>query len=815
MDTLLQDLRYAIRKLLRTPGFTIVAVATLALAIGATTAIFSVVNGVLLKPLPFREPDRLVRVMSLHEGKAGPLSPLDFIDLRDQSRSFAGVAAFDDGTVNLTGTSLQPVRLNRATVGASFFALLGIQPQLGRAFTEGEDSQSAARVAILSDELWRGRFGSDRRVLGQTLTLNGNSYTVVGVAPPHFSFPQRAEIWTPLVFGKDDIDPENRGAHYIAALARLTPMATVESASRDLKAIADRLTEQFPRTNTSFSATAISLQERMVGNVRPALLAMMGAVVFVLLIACANVANLLLVRAASRETEIAVRTALGAGRGRLIRQLITESVLLSVTGAAMGAALASWAVDLVVAFGPAGLPRLQEVKVDGTVLAFTALVALVTGVLFGLIPAIHGSRPDVGQMLKENARGSSGRRGSGRVRNSLVVAEMALAVVLLVGAGLMIRSFVGLLHVDPGFRSEHVVTFNISLPDNKYPYDRQRHAFVDDVVGRLKRLPGTQDAAVVFGRPLAEINFRTVFDIAGRPKQPPGHGTPTEVRVASPDFFRAMGIRLVRGRSFDEQDRGGGPQVVMVNQEFVRRYFPSEDPLGKRITLGWSQDTAEASATVKSVTLGGEIIGVIADVKQFGLAADLYPMTYLPFSQATIGTLSVVVRSTADPALVESSARAVVKAVDADLPIFGLQKMTDVVSESLAQPRFYTLLLGAFAGIALLLAALGIYGVISYAVSQRTRELGIRIALGATRQRVVRLVVGQGLALTILGVILGAGAAIWLTRLIASLLFGVSASDPLTFVAVSVVLLGVAVLASWLPARRAARVDPVIAMRAE
>jgi putative ABC transport system permease protein len=550
----------------------------------------------------------------------------------------------------------------------------------------------------------------------------------------------------------------------------------------------------------------------MVGDVRPALYAMLGAVGFVLLIACANVANLLLVRAATRETELAIRTALGAARGRLVRQLITESLLLSIGGAVAGAAIALWVVDAVVAFGPAGLPRLGEVTVDARVLGFTALVSVVTGLAFGLVPAFHAARSETGQMLRESGRGTSSRKATNRTRSLLVVSEFALAVVLLVGAGLLIRSFVRLVSVDPGFDVERVVTFTVSLPGGKYPYDRQQRAFADDVLERMRRLPGVQSAAVTFARPFERNNFRTVFDVDGRPPNPPERRTPIEVRPTTPDFFRTLGIPLQRGRLYTMEDRNGRPPVIVVNEEFVRRYFATEDPIGKRVTLGWGRDTAE---NAPGLTVGGEIIGIVADIKQFGLDSEPYPTMFFPYHQHPFDQVNVLVRSTAEPELIQQAARAQLREVDPDLPIYDMMTMEQAVAESVAQPRFYMTLLVGFAAVALLLAALGIYGVISYTVSQRTRELGIRIALGATKDKVIGLVLSRGLLLTVVGVGVGLVAAFWLTRVLASLLFGIEAVDLLTYASVALVLVVVAALASWIPARRAARVDPVIAMRAE
>ena len=814
MDLFLQDLRYAARKLLRSPGFTFVAVTTLALAIGATTAVFSIVNGVLLKPLPFAHPESLVRVASVGRGgKPTPMSYLDFADYRAQSKLVPAMSAMDQVTRNLTVAGAQPLRLSAMRVNANFFELLGVRPLLGRAFSDGDDKNGAVPVVLVAEGVWKSRFGSDSSVVGRSILLDGAPYTVIGVAPASINYPKDTDVWTPLVPSVADMDPSNRGAHYLRAIGRLAPGATAERARVELEGIANNLKKQYPQTNLQFGAVAIPLRDAIVGNVRTALLVMLACVGFVLLIACANVANLLLVRASSRESEIAVRAALGAGRLQLVRQLVTESVLLSVTGAVIGTGIATWVVGAVRRFGPAGVPRLDEVAIDGSVLAFTALVALITGVLFGLVPAAHSLKTNLGQMLRESTRGSSGRRVTQRTRSSLIVTEMALAVILLIGAGLLTRSFVHLMQVDPGYQPEHVVTMSLSLPDKKYPWDNQQVAFANAVVEQMKALPGTQSAAVAFGRPLSEDGMRITFNRDDRPRTQPGQPNVADVRVVTAGFFSTLGMKIVQGRDLSETDRADAPPVVVVSQQFVRKFFPNESALGKKITLGWGrQRSADKTDTVSA---RGEIIGVVADIKAQGASSDALETVYLPFVQAPISDMSVLIRSTASPNVVINAAKTRLKDLDPDLPVYNSKSMGDVVSESVAQPRFYTILLGSFAAIALLLAALGIYGVISYTVSQRTRELGIRIALGSSQQGVMRLVVGQGMVLTAVGVTLGLAGAYWLTRFIASMLFGVGAADAPTFGGVAVMLLGVAALASYFPARRAARVDPLIAMRAE
>jgi putative ABC transport system permease protein len=814
MDTLIQDVRYAARKLLRAPGFTFVAVATLALAVGATTAIFSIVNGVLLKPLPFPDSERVAFVASTNrEGKTNPMSALDFVDYRDQSKSFVAMAAYDRASMNATRQASDPVRLDAAQVGARFFELLGVKPQIGRAFTLGQDASGANRVVILTDHVWRNQYGADPRIVGQTIRLDGDAYTVIGVAPRSLRFPADVDLYVPFILQPWMLDASNRGAHSIYAIARVKDGVSVASANAELATIGRRLAVQYPESNTGFKGMAIPLQEQIVGKVDRPLYAMFGAVVLVLLIACANVANLLLVRASARESEMAVRTALGAARKRIVRQLVTESLLLSAAGAVLGVALASWAVAGVVSFGPPGLPRLQEVAIDRTVLAFTGLVAVVTGILFGLVPALHAARPDIAQMLRESVRGSS-RGGSHRTRSILVVAEMTLSLVLLVGAGLLIHSFVRLINVDPGFNPERVVAFNLSLPSTKYQYERQVRAFAADLTERLRQMPGTHDVGITFGRPLGNTGLIRTFEVSGWPPSTPRDRHVSQVHMTSPGYFKAMGIPVRRGRLYTPaEDRLDAAPVIVVSETFAKKYFPVEDPIGKHVTFGITHDTAETGRG--AATVQGRIVGIVGDVKQQDLATPTYPAAYAPFNTWAIGFFTVLVRTDADPRAVQTRIKTAVRDVDADLPIFSLTTMKEAVSDSVAQPRFYMVLLGAFAAIALLLAALGIYGVISYAASQRTRELGIRVALGATGQKIIRLVIAEGVRLAAAGVVLGVLASLVLTRALASLMFGVGKLDPVTLTVAPLALMAAALLGCYLPARRAAKVDPVIAMRNE
>jgi predicted permease len=813
MDTLLQDLRYAARKLLRTPGFTVIATATLALAIGATTAVYSLVDGVLLKPLPFRAPQQLVRLQSTgRDGKPFPLSPADYLDYRDQATSFSDIAQVAVGFANFASNGGEAVRLDRLVVGPSFFSVLGLAPVRGRFFASNEGAPGVANVVVISENLWHSRFAANPNIIGQSIMLDERPTTIIGVAPSSATYPQPSDVFTPRVY-QPSADPSARGAHQFFAVARLKDGVTVARAREEVRTIARRLAERFPQLDSEFGADVIPLQEQLVGNLRNTLFSILGAVAFVLLIACANVANLLLVRASSRSAEMAVRTALGAGRGRIMRQLITESLLLTAGGALIGIALATWVVNGIKSFGPTLLPRLHDVSVNGRVLGVTALVAIFTAIIFGAVPALYAARPDIGAMLRASVRGSS-KSGMHRMRSALVVTELALAVVLLVGAGLLIKSFIALVRVDLGFRAENVVTFDLPLPPVKYAKDQARVALANDLTARLKALPGTQSVGVTNGRPLARMMMMTAFDVIGEPPKDPQHRTIVEVHAASPSFFDAMGVGLKEGRVFAEsENRRDARPVVVVNQDFVKRYFAGKKVLGTQIILGLSYNEQLSPADTNGVS--GEIVGVVNDVKQRGLAQDAFPIVYVPYNALPGGLTSVVVRTRAPTATVEGAIRTAVAQIDPRLPVVGLNTMAQVVADSVAQPRFYMTLLTAFAIIALVLAAIGIYGVISYTVAQRSRELGIRIALGASRERVLRLVLGEGMALTLTGVGIGLVAAFALTRLIRSMLFGVAAVDGFTFVAVAASLVVVALLASWIPARRAAAVDPLIAMRTE
>ncbi|CAN5880254.1 ABC transporter permease [soil metagenome] len=811
MDTLLQDIRYAARRLLKSPGFTLVAVLTLALGIGANSAIFSVVNAVLLRSLPFAEPEQLVVFGTTKRGeepRAGSMSPPDYMSLREHNRSFSDVSAFSYGGATLTGMD-EPERIEAAWVSAGFFELFGAAPVLGRTIAPEEVQPGNTTVAVLSYAMWQQPFGGDPDVIGRTITLNGVTRTIIGVAPRGFDFPQKRALWVPLTHNEffSSETAVNRRAQYLNVAGRLRPGVSVEQAAAEVRSLAAQLEQQFPETNTNVTLATLPLHEVMVGEVRTPLLVLLGAVGLVLLIACANVANLLLARAAAREGEIAVRAALGAGRGRLVRQLLTESVLLGLIGGALGLLLAYWGTTLLSALRLEGIPRLDEIGLDGAVVGFTLVVALLTGAIFGLIPALQATRTDLTSTLREGGRGALGGVRGSHARSMLVVSEMALAVMLLIGAGLLIRSFLQLQQVDPGFRTEQALAFDLELPSQSYSEGPQQAEFFRALIERLQPLPGVQAVSAVNILPMANDRFIINFDVEGRDEAPPGERPVLEVRVATPDYFRTMGIPLRRGRAFGDADRADAPPVVVINEMAARRYFPDEDAIGQRIRLGWGPGDDRFA--------GGEVVGVVADVRQVGPSEDYVPEIYLPYTQVPVSDMSVIVRTAGDPLALAGVLRSQVRELDPNLPLSNLRTLDQLVAQSVAQPRFYMLLLTVFAAVALALAAIGIFGVMSYSVAQRTREIGIRVALGAEPQRVLQLVVGRALRLALLGVAVGLLGALALTRLLESLLFGVSTTDPLTFVAVAVLLAAVALLASYLPARRASGVDPIVALRAE
>jgi putative ABC transport system permease protein len=792
--------------LAKSPGFSFVAIVTLGLAIGANTAIFSVVNAVLLRPLPYPHAEKLVRVFGTQPTlDEAPNSPANFLEWKTENQVFSRIATYVGKGFNLTGTD-KPERVIGARVSSDLFQLLEVQPALGRDFTAEEDRDGGERVVILSYDFWQRRFAGDPNVIRQTITLSDQTYTIVGVMPRDFAFPSpRTQIWTPVAFNA--AERATRDTNYIDVVARLKPGISLEQAQGNMNAITRHQAERYPQTNVGIGAKVVSLQEHIVGDVRPMLVVLLGAVGFVLLIACANVANLLLARAAARHREMAIRGALGASRSRVVRLLLTESVLLAIAGGALGLILAIWSLDLLVSLKPANLPRLAEIGVNRTVFLFTAAVSLLTGVLFGLAPAWQVSKSDLNEGLKESGRGGSDAPRRHRMRALLVISEVALSLVLLIGAGLMMRSFARLLAVDPGFKPDHVLTAFVSLPVAKYPKHEEQVAFFDRLLERLRNVPGVSAASVVTDIPL-NGGSSTGFDVEGRPPAQPGQRAMTDYRVISPDYFAAMGMRMLKGRTFAAPDTQDAPGVVIINETLAARYFPGEDPIGKRLDL---------SGAPKDLR---EIVGVVADVRNYGIDADVKPEVYVPLSQSTPGYLSsvssaliIVMRSTIDPTALSQTLREQVQALDKDQPVSEIKTMEWYLADSMAQRRFNMLLLGVFAGLALVLAAVGIYGVIAYTVTQRTHEMGIRIALGARGGDILRLVFSNSMATTIIGIMIGLVAAFALTRLLQSLLYQVSATDPVVFATIPLLLLTVAAIATYVPARRAMKVNPITALR--
>jgi putative ABC transport system permease protein len=813
MNTLLQDIRFGLRMLFKSPSISIVATIALALGIGANTAIFSVVNAVLLRPLPFHNPDSLVSLFEtdLRRGQnRGSHSYPNFMDLRAQNTVFERVASYHSSDYVLTGRG-EPARLQASVATADLLPLLGVAPMLGRTFLPDEDKPETGRVVILSQGLFQSRFNSDPSVLNQQITLNGVTFTVVGVMPAGFEFPIQndpVDLWTTIAgdaAGKEPITNQ-RGAHFLQVVGRLKPGVTMEQAQAEITAIASRLQQQYPDTNTHKGLRVESALAALVGDIRPALLILLGAVACVLLIACANVANLLLARATRRHKEMAIRAALGASRVRVIRQLLTESVLLSLLGGAVGLMLAVWWSDLLIKLGKEDIPRALHVGIDWRVLGFTAGVSLLTGLIFGLAPALHASKSELVESLKEGGRGSSAGRSLVKIRNVLVVVELAVAVVLLAGAGLLIQSLWRLQRVNSGLQPENVLTFNVGLPEIKYDYKKQTQFFID-LKNRLESTPGVQSASSILPLPLSGDRFSITFQIEGRPVAPKDEPS-GDFFATGVGYFRAMGIPIIKGRDFDQRDQHGSTPVVIITETLARQFFPNEDPLGKRIHPGISTIDNEVS-TMR------EIIGVVGDVRNRTLNTEPRPAYYVPNAQVPFDQMTMVVKTTGDPHNLISAVRKEVGAMDADVPLFGIKSMEEYLSASVAAPRFNTTLLSIFAGVALVLTIVGLYGVMSYSVAQRTNEIGIRLALGAQSRDVLLMVVKQGAVLIVLGLAIGLGAAFGVMRVIESLLFGVKAKDPFTFVAVAAVLAVVALLACYIPALRATRVDPMEALRCE
>lgn len=808
MSNILQDLRYAFRLLIKTPAFTIIAILTLALGIGANTAIFTVVNAVLLRPLPFPDASGIVIVAEKSNYPTITTSYENYADWRDQSHSFESMEATRGFALTLIGTG-EPENLAARMVTAGIFSLLRTNAVLGRTFLPEEDRAGGNPVALLSYGLWQRRFAGSRDVLGKFVNLDSVLYTVIGVLPPGFELLQPADVFLPFTPWAKTL-PDDRNWHPgIVPIARLKPGVSQKQARTEMLGITKRLEEQYPIYNTGTSADVVPLHQQMVNNVRPALLLLLGAVSFVLLISCVNVANLLLARAASRGREVAIRTSMGASRGRVIRQLLTESVLLSLAGGILGLLLAWASLGPLLKLSAQTLPKAIPVQLDGWVLLFTIGVSLLTGLFFGIVPALRTANLDLRETLNEGSRGSTAGPGHHRIRGALVASEIALAMLLLVGAGLLLRSFSRLQEVPPGFQSDHLLIADIPLSQTAYAKPEQRSQFFDRLVERAISLPGVRSAGAASFLPVSGGGSVIHFNITGRPPKSPNEYVAAGYRAVTPHYFETLGIPLQQGRLITAADNEKTPFVTVINISMARTYFPGENPLGKRLQLGALPDDQVPTM---------EVVGVVGDVRQ-GLDVDPKAEMYLPYRQADsllpVFLLSIVLRTATDPQLETSALRSAVAQIDPNQPLVRVRTMDENMAATIAQPRFRTWLIGAFAALALLLAAVGVYGVMSYSVTQRTTEIGIRVTMGAQPRDVFRIIVGEGLRLALLGVGVGLIAALILTRTLQSFLYGISSSDPLTFAGVAVLLILVAVAASFFPARRATRVDPMIAMRYE
>ncbi len=809
MESFLQDARYALRVLRKSPGFALAAVLALALGIGANSAVFSVVNGVLLRPLPFAEPDRLVRIFGNFRGlglEHIAVSTLEYRDYRELPRALENVAAYTDLDVTLTGQDV-PERLRAIAATPSLLPTLGITPTLGRNFNEEEQTPGQERVILLTHRVWRGRFGADPGILGTTISLDGAPFTVVGVLPTGFEYPRGTDLYLPYAPPASGLTPGARGNRFLEVVARMKPEVTLESAQKDMNRVSDELTKAHPGNyggNSGWAISVVSMEEQTVGGVRTTLWVLLGAVGFVLLIACTNVANLLLARAAARSREISIRAALGAGRRRLVTQFLTESVVLSLTGGALGLLLAMWGMDVLLAVIGDGLPRASEVRLDARVVLFTLAISVLTGLLFGLVPALQASRADLHSTLREGSRGTGGR-AAGRARGALVASQVALALVLLIGAGLFMRSFMSLQAVNAGFDSQGVLTARLALPTDRYSEPAKRAAVIREFIARAQALPGVESAGLSTLLPLTDRSDWS-FDVEGKPMAPGDPPRPAvEYRAVSADYHKVLRTPLLRGRMIEDSDGYDAPHAVVINETMAKVIFPGEDPLGQRLRLHRSvKDPPWAT-----------VVGIVADVKEWGLDLPARPTAYYSALQQAPSRAYLVVRTPQRPEALLASLQAELRAVDRDLPLFDVAPMEAVVDSAVSQRRFSMMLLLIFAGVAVVLASLGIYGVIAYTVTQRTRELGIRMALGAKQRDILGLMVGQGMRMTLVGVGVGLTLALVLGRLLSTLLYGIQAHDPLTFVGVAALLVGVALVASWLPARRAAKVDPAITLRAE
>jgi putative ABC transport system permease protein len=805
IEDLWLDLRYGLRMLMKNPGFTLIAVLTLALGIGANTAVFSVINAVSLRPLPFLHPERLTMVMAART-KTGATgydhSYLNFADYRSRNTVFEALTAYSDYDATLIEGEA-PERVSGMVVSADFFRALGVNMQLGRAFT-ANDEQPGAESVIISYGLWQRRLGANPNVVGRRIMLDGKQKIIIGVTPANFNFPLVNREWDFF----SPFDPKGgmetqRGAGYLQMLGRLKPGVAIEQAEAEMRAIASNLEEQYKDFNAGKSVSLIPAHEYLVGDLNSLLLVLLGSVGFVLLIACANVANLQLARSVGRGRETAIRAALGGSRGRIVRQLLTESLVLSVVGGLIGLLLAAMCTDLIVKFVPTDIPRIGEVGIDQTVLAFSLGLSVLTSMLFGLAPALQSSRFDLNAALKDAGRSATGGQGRSRLRSLLIVSEVALSLALLIGAGLLIKSFQRLRHTSPGFDPQRVLTATVSLPEVKYANDAQQIEFFRRAMERISSIPGVEAVGAIFGLPYSGDDISASFSIEGQPDPGPGKRPRAGARMIAPDYIRTMGIPLIKGRMFNDQDGFDAPKVMLINETLARRFFPGQDPIGKRL-----------KQALKGIT--GEIVGVVGDVRDRALGKEAPPEFYLPYTYMMAGSMSITARvKTGDPMNLAAPLRAAVREIDKELPVYQVRSMESRVSDSLTRQRFSMTLLTALAGLAMVLAVAGIFSVMSFLVAQRTHEIGIRTALGAQRLDVLRLILGQGMKLTIIGIAIGLVLSFTLTQLMKEFLYQVKATDPLTFVVVSMILAVVALAACWFPALRATKVDPLVALRNE
>ena len=807
MESIWQDLRYGIRMLVKKPSVTAVAVLALALGVGANTAIFSAVNAVLLRPLPFQDPERIVRLFAASPQDPvarGELSYPDFLDYRARSQTFEYLAAYQLSGAVLSGGD-EPLRVTGADVSADLFPLLGVPPHLGRVFTAEEEKPGAAAVVVLSYEFWQSRYAGDRSVVGQTVKMGGTR-TVIGVMPPGFKFPLETSVsvqyWMPLDQAWMAQWATQRGSVFLEAVAKIKPGVSVEQADAEVESLAAGLEAQYPETNTNRKARLVSQHTDLVRTVRPALLVLLGAVACVLLIACANVANLLLADASSRAKEMAVKSALGASRARIVRQLLVESLLLSCLGGLAGLLLATWGLNLLIAASPESLPRVDQIRLDAPVLVFTFLLSTATGIIFGLAPATQAAKIDLSEVMKEGSKGAIG--GRRRMRSLLVVSEVALSLILVIGAGLLVKSFLRLLAVDPGYDPGRVLALNLPL-SSKYAKPEQQAAFFRELISRAEHVPGVEAAGVTTLLPLGNRDIVYSFNIEGRDPAAPGSGQSARYQIISPGYFDVMKMSLRSGRGLTQEDRVDTPGVVVINEALARRFFPGEDPIGNRLI-----STENENQPVR------EIIGIVGDVRQLGLDEDVVPVMYVSYLQTPVNRMDLVVRSVADnPAEIAPAVRGVIRELNSAQIVWQTRTMDELLAKSVAERRFNMVLLTTFAVIALVLAAIGIFGVMNYTVTQQTHDIGLRMALGAQRRDVLRLVVGQGMGLVVVGLALGLAGAYALTRVLSNLLYSVSTTDPVVFLGVAGLLAAVALLACYLPARRATRMDPLVALRHE